>query len=86
MANCSTRLDFWFEQIIKQSRWGEIIVHENFVVQSLNSSNNLQHCFVRCCYLSCGMRARHYIYLTFGHWGVQAALAPPTHPGTLDGS
>ena len=39
MANCSTRIDFSLKQIIKQSRWGEIIVHENFVAQPLNSSN-----------------------------------------------
>ena len=55
MANCSIRIDFLLEQIIKQSRWGEIIVHDKFVAQSLNSSNNLQHCSVHCCYLSCGM-------------------------------
>jgi hypothetical protein len=55
MANYSTRIDFSLEQIIKQSRRGEIIVHENFLAQSLNSSNNLQRRSVRCCYLSCGM-------------------------------
>ena len=55
LANCSTRIDFSLEQIIKQIRQGEIIVHENFVAQSLNSSNKLQHRSVRCCDLSCGM-------------------------------
>ena len=55
MANCSTCIDVLLEHIIKQSRLGEIIVHENFVAQSLSSSNNLQHISVRCCFLSCGM-------------------------------
>jgi len=55
MANCATRIDFLSEQTIKQSRRGEIVVHENFVAQSLNSSNNLQHRSVCCCYLSRGI-------------------------------
>jgi len=55
MANSSTWIDFSLEQIVKQSRRGEIIVHENFIAQSLNSSNNLQHHSVRCSYLSYGM-------------------------------
>ena len=54
-VNCSTRIDFSLEQIIKQSRRSEIIAHESFVAQSLNSSNKLQHRSVRCCYLRCGM-------------------------------
>jgi len=41
MVNCSIRIDFSLEQIVKQSRRGEITAHENFVApQSLNSSNN----------------------------------------------
>jgi hypothetical protein len=49
MVKCSTCIDFSLEQIIKQSRQGELTVHENSAAQSLNSSNNLQHHSVRCC-------------------------------------
>ena len=41
--------------IFHWNRSGEIIVHKNFVAQSINSLSNLQHRSVCCCCLSCGM-------------------------------
>jgi len=55
MANCSTCIDFTLEQIVKQSRRSEVIIHKNLVSQSLNSSNYLQHSSVCRCYFSCCM-------------------------------
>ena len=52
MANCSTCIDFMMEQIFKQSRRSEIIIHKNLVSQSLNSSNYLQHSSTCRCYFS----------------------------------
>jgi len=57
MANRFARVDFTLEQIIQQSRRGEVMVQNNFVAQSVICSYYSQHSPVCCCYLGCGMLA-----------------------------
>ena len=57
MANLFTRVDFTLEQIIQQSRRGEVIVHKNFVAQFVISSYYTQHGPVCCRSLGCHMLA-----------------------------